>query len=186
MARSSSSARRYADAAFEIALRDGTVEGWRRDLDVAAATLAEERLAGALANPAIPLTSRAELVGVAVGGSVSRPVLNLVLLLLRRGRIDLLARVARELVRLDDLRNGVVVATAASAVPLEPDEVRALTARLERLSGGRVELSTTVDPSLLGGVVVRLGDRLIDGSVRGRLERLRSQLASGVLASRGL
>jgi len=108
-------------------------------------------------------------------------VLNLVLLLLRRGRIDLLPRVAREFARLDDLRNGVVNATATSAAPLDPDEVRALTARLQRLTGGRVELTTNVDPSLLGGVVVRLGDRLIDGSVRGRLERLRSRLASGAL-----
>ncbi|KRT64709.1 MAG: ATP synthase F1 subunit delta, F-type H+-transporting ATPase subunit delta [Chloroflexi bacterium CSP1-4] len=181
MARSSSSARRYADAAFAIALRDGTVEPWRRESAAAAATLGEERLARVLANPAVPLASRAELVGVAVGASISRPVLNLVLLLLRRGRIDLLPRVAREFARLDDLRNGVVNATATSAAPLDPDEVRALTARLQRLTGGRVELTTNVDPSLLGGVVVRLGDRLIDGSVRGRLERLRSRLASGAL-----
>jgi len=179
MARSSGSARRYADAAFAIALRDGTVEPWRRESAATAETLGEERLARVLANPAVPLASRAELVEVAVGGFVSRPVLNLVLLLLRRGRIDLLPRVAQELARLDDLRNGVVKATATSAAPLEPDEVRALTARLQRLTGGRVELTTDVDPSLLGGVIVRLGDRLIDGSVRGRLERLRSRLASG-------
>ena len=88
---------------------------------------------------------------------------------------------APEFARLDDLRNRVIHATATSAAPLGPDEVRALTARLEQLTGGRVELATDVDPSLLGGVVVRLGDRLIDGSVRGRLERLRSQLVSGAL-----
>ena len=88
---------------------------------------------------------------------------------------------AEEFARLDDQRNGVFHATATSAAPLGPDEVRALTARLEQLSGGRVELTTQTDPDLLGGVVVRLGDRLIDGSVRGRLERLRSKLASGAL-----
>jgi F-type H+-transporting ATPase subunit delta len=181
MARSPSSARRYADAAFEIAGRDGTHESWRRETAAAAAALGEERLARALGNPALPMASRAELVGIALGSSVSRPALNLVLLLLRRGRIDLLPRVATEFARLDDLRLGVVHATATSAAPLAPEDVRAMTARLERLTGGRVELTTNVDPSLLGGVVVRLGDRLIDGSVRGRLERLRSQLASGAL-----
>ena len=55
------------------------------------------------------------------------------------------------------------------------------TKRLEKLIGGRVELQTDVDPNLLGGIVVRIGDQLIDGSVLGRLERLRNQLASGAL-----
>jgi len=222
MARSSSSARRYADAAFEIALRDGTVDAWRRELAQAVATLSEPGLARALANPAVPLELRAGIAGdavgpgaeggiadaigvrlerigrsltreglqlgsrldlalAAVGPSVSRPVLNLIVLLLRRGRIELLPRVAEEFARLDDLRNHVIHADATSAAPMGPDEVRALTARLEQLSGGRVELTTKTDQDILGGVVVRLGDRLIDGSVRGRLERLRSKLASGAL-----
>jgi F-type H+-transporting ATPase subunit delta len=89
--------------------------------------------------------------------------------------------VLAEFVRLDNARQGIVTATATSAVPLEPAEVRELTARLEQLTGGSIELSQRVDPALLGGVQVRLGDRLIDGSVRGRLERLRHRLASGAL-----
>ena len=64
---------------------------------------------------------------------------------------------------------------------LSSDEVRDLTQGMEQLTGGRVELDLQVDPSLLGGLVVRVGDRLIDGSVRGRLERLRNQLVSGAL-----
>jgi F-type H+-transporting ATPase subunit delta len=64
---------------------------------------------------------------------------------------------------------------------LSQDDVRALTARLEQSTGGRVALTTQVDEALLGGLVVRIGDRLIDGSVRGRLERLRNQLISGAL-----
>ena len=59
MPRTTSSARRYADAAFEIAVRDGTVEAWRRDLDTAAEVLSEPGLARALANPAVPLEARA-------------------------------------------------------------------------------------------------------------------------------
>lgn len=181
MARSTSSARRYADAAFEVALRDGTIDGWRRELGEAAETLSDSGLARVLTHPAIPLERRVELVADVVGTRVSRPVLNLIVLLLHRGRIELLPRVAQEFARLDDLHDNVSHATATSAAPMGPDEVRALTARLEQLTGGRVELATDVDPGILGGVVVRLGDRLIDGSVRGRLERLRSKLASGTL-----
>jgi len=101
--------------------------------------------------------------------------------LLRRGRIEELPRLAAEFRRLDDQRQGITRATATSATSLTPDEVTELTERLEKTAGGRVALDTEVDPSLLGGLVVRIGDRLIDGSVRGRLERLRNQLASGAL-----
>lgn len=181
MARPTTAARRYADAAFEVGLRDGTVDAWRAELEAAARVLGEERVMRGLTNPAIPLATREAVVGDAIGSRVSRSVLNLVHLLLRRGRIELLPRIAAEFKRLDDDRLGITPATAISAAPLGPDEIRALTSRLEQLTGGRVELDSQVDPSVIGGLVVRVGDRLIDGSVRGRLERLRSRLVSGAL-----
>jgi F-type H+-transporting ATPase subunit delta len=107
--------------------------------------------------------------------------MNLIGLMLRRGRIDQLPRIAAEFRRLDDARQGITVATATSAAPLTPDEQTALMGRLEQMTGGRVRLDVQVDPSLLGGLIVRVGDRLIDGSVRGRLERLRNRLVSGAL-----
>ena len=72
-------------------------------------------------------------------------------------------------------------AVATSAAPLDADELKAVATRLEEIIGGRVELKADVDPHILGGLIVRIGDRLIDGSVLGRLERLRNQLASGAL-----
>jgi F-type H+-transporting ATPase subunit delta len=129
----------------------------------------------------VPREGRAQLLDRALGRSVSGPVRNLIQLQLRRGRIDQLAQVAAEFRRLDNRRQGITTATATAAAQLTPDEVRALTTRLEQFTGGRVELDVQVDPSLLGGLVVRVGDRLIDGSVRGRLERLRNRLVSGAL-----
>jgi F-type H+-transporting ATPase subunit delta len=101
--------------------------------------------------------------------------------MLKRRRIEQLPRVAAEFRRLDNQRKGITQAKATSAAELTPAELKALTSKLEQFTGGRVELDVAVDPSLLGGLVVRVGDRLIDGSVRGRLERLRNQLASGAL-----
>jgi F-type H+-transporting ATPase subunit delta len=181
MPRPDTAARRYAEAAFDIAQRDGTIETWRADLDTVAAALEDEAAMRALANPAAPLEARNRLVESTLGGRVSRPVINLVLLLLQRGRIEAIGRVAAEFRRLDNQRQGIVTATATSAAELTPDEVRALTARLEQRTGGRIELTTAIDPAILGGIIVRLGDRLIDGSVRGRLERLRTRLVSGAL-----
>ncbi len=181
MAKRDSAPRRYAEAAFQIGERDGSIETWRRDLDQAATTLGDSaELLAVLANPAVPLDQR-RTVAERVLASLSQPARNLVLLLVQRGRIEQLPRVASEFRRLDDQRQGIVHASATSAAPLTDTEKRALTARLEQMTGGRVALKTDVDESLLGGLVVRVGDRLIDGSVRGRLERLRNQLASGAL-----
>ena len=181
MARRRSAARRYAEAAFEVAQRDDALDAWLKDLDTAAAIVADERVGHALANPSIPLERRIATAQATFGKILGPKVLNLITLMLRRGWIEQLPRVAAEFRRLDDQRRGINRATATSALPLTTDEVTALTQQLERSTGGQVELDTEVDASLLGGLVVRLGDRLIDGSVRSRLERLRNQLVSGAL-----
>ncbi len=181
MARVETAVRRYAEAAFEVAIRDDSVKAWRTELDKVASIVSDERVARILANPALPLERRTEIADKIFGKVVSPPVLNLIKLMIRRGRIHGLPRLAAEFRRLDNTRQGITLATATSAAPLTRDEVQALTKRMEQFTGGRIELEVQVDPSLLGGVVVRLGDRLIDGSVRGRLERLRNQLVSGAL-----
>lgn len=181
MARRDTAARRYAEAAFEVAMRDGTLERWRAELDLAAGVVGEERVLEVLANPAVPIERRSTALTALLGDRVAGPAQNLVRLMLRRGRIEQLPRVAAEFRRLDDERQGITHAVATSATDLTPGEVRALTARLEQSTGGRIALDVEVDPSLLGGLVVRVGDRMIDGSVRGRLERLRNQLISGAL-----
>ena len=81
--------------------------------------------------------------------------------------------------RLLDRSRGIVAATVTSAAPLSPDEARAVGARVQAMTGKQVRLSATVDPDLIGGLIVRVGDQWIDASVRGRLERLRDQLVAG-------
>jgi F-type H+-transporting ATPase subunit delta len=185
MARRTSAARRYAEAAFDLARRDDAVERWRTELDLASGVLSDERILRVLANPAVALEERSTLTDsiLAPGGRsrVSQPVRNLIHLVLRRGRIEDLPRIAAEFRRLDDERQGITHAHAISAAPLTEDEQRAVSSRLQQTTGGRIELTVEVDPSLLGGLVVRVGDRLIDASVRGRLERLRSRLLAGAL-----
>ena len=180
MARPGSSARRYAEALFQLAERDKAIEPWLRELQAAGASFSDERLVRSLADPAVPLEEREAAIEEALARSPAQ-VRNLALLLLRRNRLELLPRVAAEYKRLYDRREGITPATVTSAATLHKAEVTAITERLTMLTGGRVEIDFRVDPALLGGVVVRLGDQLLDGSVRGRLERLRAQLASGAL-----
>jgi F-type H+-transporting ATPase subunit delta len=114
-------------------------------------------------------------------GQMLPQVNNLIGLMLRRRRLEMVSNVAREFRRLYNRREGIHEAVATSAAKLDDQEVNALRSRLEQMTGGKVELTFNVDPQLLGGVQVRLGDLLIDGSVRGRLERLRTKLESGAL-----
>jgi F-type H+-transporting ATPase subunit delta len=165
MPRSSTDARRYAEAAFQVAVEGGSVDAWNDALARAADAFAEPRVAEVLTNPTLPRQERRQVLERVLVRPLPEQVLNLIGLLMQRRRIELLPLVSSEFQRLVDRRN----------------ERRELTDRLVQLTGGPVRLATAVDPALIGGIVVRLGDRQFDGSVRGRLERLRSRLVSGAL-----
>jgi F-type H+-transporting ATPase subunit delta len=181
MRRVRGSARRYAEAAFQIADQDGTLDAWLKDLDTAAEQLGPPAIARLLANPSVPMAARSQAVEKALGKLVSEKTRNLALLLVRRGRADLLPAVAAAFRSLYEQRKGIVRATVISAAPLDKAEQSAISERLGKMVGGTLEIEQQVDPTILGGVIVRLGDRMIDGSVRGRLERLRSRLEAGVI-----
>jgi F-type H+-transporting ATPase subunit delta len=76
-------------------------------------------------------------------------------------------------------KQGVVEAVVTSALPLEPDESKAVRERVTAMTGAKVQLREEVDESLIGGLTIQVGDRLLDASVRGRLERLRAQIVAG-------
>jgi F-type H+-transporting ATPase subunit delta len=175
---SRSTARRYAEAAFEIAARDDSVTDWLAALETAEERLGREDVADLMTNPAVPAADRISVLDRLLGDDVSGPPRNLFALLIRRGRFELLPDVIREFRRLHRRREGIVEATVTSAAPLDHASVDAIEARLVEMTGERVELTLAVDAGLLGGLQVRVGDRLIDASVRGRLERLRSTLSS--------
>ncbi len=178
MALARSTARRYAAAAFEIAERDDSMEAWLAAFVVADERLTDSQVVRLLSNPAVPAASRVDVLKRILGDDVSGRQGNLLALLVRRGRFEQLPTVIREFMRLYRLREGIVEATATSASTLDAAEMEALQGRLETLTGKRIELHQEVDPALLGGLAVRVGDQLIDGSARGRLERLRSHLST--------
>jgi F-type H+-transporting ATPase subunit delta len=178
MALARSTARRYAEAAFEIAERDDSMEAWMAAMAVAEERLRAPEVTRLLANPSVPAAARVEVLERVLGDDVTGTPRNLFALMVRRGRFEQLPAVIREFHRLYRQREGIVEATVTSASALDAVEVDALRARLEQLTGKHVELAQQTDAALLGGLVVRVGDQLIDGSVRGRLERLRAELTT--------
>jgi len=179
MARPSTTARRYAEASFEIAVRDDALDQWSNALDLAAQLLAHEQVAAIVDNPAVPLHGRLDVVDRLLSARIPAGPLNLVRLLVQRRRIELIARVASEFRRLLNRRRGVVTAVVTSATALTAGEVEALRARVSEMTQGEVDLQVQVDDALIGGLTLRVGDQLVDASVRGRLERLRAQLVAG-------
>lgn len=171
-------ARRYARAMLEIAREAGTAREMRRELETAAATLASHPpLQRALLHPALPAERKRRLIAaVFAGGS---PLVQRALdLVASRGRLALLPEIAAEYGRALLASEGIEAAEVVSAQPLAAPEAARIREALIAATGKGIELKTSVDPDLLGGVLVRIGGRHYDGSLRGRLAELKRHLAA--------
>lgn len=170
-------AKRYAAALFGIADRDGIVDAVAQDLTLIERFLAEVPYLRAVLNQPMVSESRKDVVvSDAFGDRVTATTLSFLKLLIRKRRENLIEECIRDFRALVAARDNTVEATASSAIPLTPAQQDALTQCLTRLTGKHVFLTARVDTEMLGGVVVRLGDTIIDGSIRGRLQRLEQQL----------
>jgi len=170
-------ARRYAEAAFGLATAAGTQDAWANDLDQLAALVDVPEAEKALTSPAVPARQKLAVIDAEVP-KLQPVVRNLVELLLHRDRLEMLPDIALAYRALLNESRGIVVAQVTMAVPLEDGERDGLAQRLSAHVGKQVTIERQVDPAIMGGVVARIGDLLIDGSVRGRLEALRRRLVA--------
>ena len=177
MARRDTAARRYAEAALEIGRADRTLDRWERDLQQLSAALADEQLRTLAEHPAVPYAEKERVIR-RVAGDVSPEALNLVLLMIRRGRPRAIPRMVEHFANLLRRERGVALAEVRTALPLDDAQRGAVMERLHELTGDEIEINEVVDESLIGGITVRIGDRLYDASVRNRLERLRARLTA--------
>jgi F-type H+-transporting ATPase subunit delta len=177
----SPSARRYAEAIFEIALENESFVQWSNDLHTVADFAGEPDVARLLASNRVPHAEKARLLQSGLEREISPMAMNLVRILEDKDKLHL----ARDIQvifqeKVDDAR-GIAHAVVTTAVPLSGDERNAIAARLSALTGKQVDVTPVVDESIIGGLVARIGDQLIDGSTRTRLLGLKRQLAaSGV------
>ncbi len=177
--KSAGAARRYAEAAYQLATRDDALDAYAEGLEVASQLVSDDRVLSVLSNPARPLRERIDIVDTLLAKRVPEPVRKLADLLVQRGRIDQIGAVSAEYRRLLNRERGIVEAVATSALPLGEDEIAALREKVAGMTGRTVDLRVGVDEALIGGLTVRVGDTLYDASVRGRLERLRQRLVAG-------
>ena len=170
------SASRYARAIFELAQEEGRVEEWSRELEVISSVLENPAARAILDNPSLAGETRQQAVGELGLPGIRPPGLNLMRLLVASGRTGLIGEISEQFATLADESAGRVRATVTTAIPLSEPDRESLGRDLSRQLGKDVRLEARVDPSILGGLVLQVGDRLTDASVAARLEQLRRQV----------
>ncbi len=170
--------RRYARALFDLGRDKGDVEALGRELDVLAGIYASSlELRQTLENPIFKSDEKRAIVEKVLQQAAPSPVLrNFALLLLERRRIGKLPMIARAYQEMVDVQLGRVRAAVTSAKPLDATAQGEIQRALERRTGKKVIMNTSVDPELIGGVVARVGDLVLDGSLRTRLATLGSRI----------
>jgi F-type H+-transporting ATPase subunit delta len=171
----SGSARRYADALFGIAQDRGTMDAMAAELAALSALAMNRDGMRMLESPDLSNARKLEVVEQAAG-PLSPETLRLVEILLQRKRGEILPALADAFNERVRAYRGIELASVTTAIPLEEQDRQLITQWLSARRGRNVEIEERVDPEIIGGVVARVGDQLIDASIRGRLEALRRRI----------
>ena len=169
-------ARPYARAAFSLADQADTVEAWSALLEKASVAVQTDAMKRVIGHPKVDDERLMSLLGEALGESADRSFKSFLTVLMHYRRLPLLPEIAEQFETLRRANEQRLKVNVTSAVEMEPDQREKLAARLRDLFGTDIEMETGVDSDLIGGLVVRAGDKVIDSSVRGRLEQLGRQL----------
>lgn len=167
----------YASAMFEVAQGEGDLRRVEDELfTVANRVRSNDALRDALTDQAIPVDLRQGIVEDLLGARASAATTSLVSMIVGAGRAKDLPAIIEKFVEKAAGSRSETLAEVTSAIPLEGDQAERLAAALSRRFDRRVSIKVTVDPSIQGGLIVRTGDTVIDGSVRSRLEQLKTSL----------
>ena len=172
------SAKRYAQAVFEIAMERQELDRWQSDLRKIAELAEDAVFTALLESPRLHFDDKARLLSERLG-DINPLTLNLAYLLVTRDNFSMVGEIADEYQRLLDGYRGIEQAEVITAVPLDDEDKVRLEERLGAVVGKKVVIKPEVDSSLIGGLIARIGGKLLDGSTRGRLEDLKKDL-SGV------
>jgi F-type H+-transporting ATPase subunit delta len=175
----SAAVRRHARAAFQIALEHNELDKWRGDLEKLSQAVKDPLLFAFLENPKVHFDSKSKVLREVLA-DINPMVINLALLLVSRGRLNIIADVAQDFERMVDEKKGIAHADVTAAVPLSSDDEDKLARRLGDIVGSKVVVSTGVSPEIIGGLVIKVGDKLIDGSTKSRFTALKKSMGGSL------
>ena len=171
-------ARRYSQAVFEMALEAKELDSWQSDLRKIASLAEDATLVAFLESPKIHFEDKVRLLSERLDG-INPLALNLAYLLVARGRLGMIGDIADDYQQLLNSYRGIEPAEVITAIPLEDEDKLRLEERLGTIIDKKVIIKTEVNSNLIGGIVARIGGKLLDGSTRSQLEALKREL-SGV------
>ncbi|WP_126428849.1 F0F1 ATP synthase subunit delta [Brevibacillus marinus] len=170
-------AKRYARALFEVVKERGKIDAVEAELKLASATLSSnQELAKVMAHPQVSAEEKKRLVDDLFRAHLSEESRNLLMLLIENGRQSQLNEITNAYVALANEERGIVDALVTTAKPLSEAEQAQIAEQFGKVLQRTVRLETVVNPAILGGVVVKIGDRLYDGSLKSKLERFAHQV----------
>jgi len=169
-------ARRYSQAVFEIALERKELDRWQSDLRKITSLGEDATFIAFMESPKFHFDDKARLISERLG-DISPLALNLVYLLVARGRLNMVGDIADGFERLLDSYRGIEQAEITTAIPLDDEDKLRLGEHLGAIVSKKVVLKTKVDSSLIGGIIARIGGKLLDGSTRSQLMALKKELA---------
>ena len=179
MAETSTVARPYAKAAFEYAVAQKSLDDWAEMLETAARVVENDDMQRrVLGNPSLSSTQKADVVVDVCGDAMSDAVRNFLRLVDQKGRLAALPAIAEQFALLKAQQEKRMDVNIVSAFPLDDAQQDKLASALAKRLNREISITTQVDSTLLGGVILRAGDTVIDGSVRGRLNRLHEALSA--------
>jgi F-type H+-transporting ATPase subunit delta len=178
---SRASARRYARALFDVVSKSGDVDTALAELQALGAAISGHAdLRRALTSPGVPLGAKQNVMrDILALQPVSRVIARLITLIVENDDVDEIEDIVEAFEQRVLELHQVVRAEITSAAPLSPEQVQAIEASLASASGARVVITPRVDPSILGGIVAKVGSRVYDGSIVRHLARIRTRLVSG-------
>lgn len=169
-------ARPYARAAFDHAHQAGKTAAWQDALSIAAGVAAEAGVAESLSDPAKTAAQRAALLSDLLGDALPADVANFVTIMAENDRLPLLAEIAALFAELKAAAEASIAVSVTSAFDVSTQELDQISAAMSRRFERTVSIASETDPALIGGAIIRAGDVVIDGSVRGRLNKLAGTL----------
>lgn len=178
MAETRTIARPYAEAVFKLAKTSGTLPAWSEMLRLLAAIAMDEQIKVLIGNPKVPPKRLGELLLGICGDKLTDEGRNFVLLLAENGRIEVLPEVSEMFEQLKTRHDGVLDAKVISAFAMSEAQLKDLVADLEARFKRKIEAKVSIDPELIGGVKVEVGDEVLDASVRAKLEAMAVALKS--------
>lgn len=174
---------KYAQAMYEVAVESNLLKEAEEQLTLVGSTLSEhEDLANLIYHPRVLPKAKKEVITRVFGQDLAESVQNFLLLLVDKRRETILPSIIKEFKNLVNVASNIIEAEVTTALPLTDEQHTALAQKLSQVTGKNVILKTKIDTSILGGVVVKIGDKLIDGSVVRQLNTLQTTLMNAPVA----